>query len=78
VEARDLGKPVQRMGRSRVLLYIGDVNDNRPVISVTYIAPSVDNTGTLFTLVIAFLIKCQLQVAFRWLVVMVILKKLQN
>nr|CAB3264692.1 protocadherin 18-like [Phallusia mammillata] len=43
IEARDLGERVQKLGRTRLVLHVGDVNDNAPVISISYIAPSDRN-----------------------------------
>ena len=44
IEARDLGKP-QLVGRTRLVIYVSDVNDNSPIITVSFIYHSKDNTG---------------------------------
>ena len=45
VEARDSSLTNQRIGQTRVLIVIEDVNDNAPVIHVDYIVNNKDDQG---------------------------------
>ena len=44
LEARDLGEP-QLIGRTRLVIYVSDVNDNAPIITVSFIYLSKGDTG---------------------------------
>ena len=60
VEARDLDSTNQRVGHTRLLINVEDVNDNSPVINVDFIFFSKENTGDELTLISSFLLSFKL------------------